>query len=113
MSYEEVYKERIERARQRDKEEWGNKDRRYWIEEIKSEWTPFVDKSDVLDYDKILYVLHDNYAFEDYPVAISPNINLLMGLCSRLNEYEDVLNEQDELLKEHSIPLVQRDAIFK
>ena len=36
MSYEEHYKERIVRARQRDKKIWGNKDRRYWIEEIKS-----------------------------------------------------------------------------
>ena len=63
-------------------------DNRYWIEEIKSDWTPFIDKSDVLDYDKILYILHDNQAFEDYPVAMSPNLNLLVGLCDRLNEYE-------------------------
>ena len=75
-------------AKKHDEERWGNQDNRYWIEEIKSDWTPFVDKSDVLDYDKIVYVLHDNQSFEDYPVAISPNVNLLMGLCDRLNEYE-------------------------
>lgn len=76
---------------------------RYWIEEIKSDWTPFIDKSDVLDYDKILYILHDNQAFEDYPVAMSPNLNLLVGLCDRLNEYEiDVqqLKKENELLKQ-------------
>lgn len=75
-------------AKKHDEERWGNQDNRYWIEEIKSDWTPYVDKSDVLDYDKILYVLHDNQAFEDYPVATSPNVNMLMGLCDRLNEYE-------------------------
>ena len=75
-------------GKRHDEEKWGNQDNRYWIEEIKSDWTPFVDKSDVLDYDKILYVLHDNQAFEDYPVAMSSNLNLLVGLCDRLNEYE-------------------------
>ena len=85
-------------AKKYDEERWGNQDNRYWIEEIKSDWIPFVDKSDVLDYAKILYVLHDNQALEDYPVAISPNANLLMGLCDRLNEYEE---ENEKLYEEN------------
>ena len=86
---------------------------RYWIEEMECKTPHFVDKTDVED-DKFLYILHDIYAFEDYPVLITHNALLAVNMCDRFNEYEELLESQDQILKENGLELdLNRDFTAK
>lgn len=86
---------------------------RYWIEEMKCKTPHFVDKTDVEDHQP-LYILHDIYAFEDYPVLITHNASLAINMCDRFNEYEELLESQDQILKENGLELdLNRDFTAK
>lgn len=87
--------------------------KRYYVEEIVSDKKLFLDKSDVTDEDKLFYVIHDQYAFEDYPIMITPNYGLAWQIADRLNMYENILDEQDAIMKSNGLKLVERDYLSK
>lgn len=87
--------------------------KRYYVEEIINDKELFVDKSDVADVDKLFYVIHDKYAFEDYPVMITSNYSLAWKITDRLNMYEDILDEQDVIMKSNGLKIVDRDYLSK
>lgn len=60
-----------------------------------------------------LYAIHDKYAFEDYPVMITANYSLAWSITDRLNMYEEILDEQDVIMKNNGLELVDRDYLSK
>ena len=72
---------------------------RYYVEEVEG--------------DGELYVVHDKYAFEDYPVMITANYSLAWNITDRLNMYEDILDEQDVIMKSNGLKLVDRGCLSK